>query len=87
MRARPDDTSDADRQTLEHVKQATQAEIGRYRDYGSAQEVAINFPRDPNSAAAKKVHAQLRHLHLPTIEEFKEEFEEKARQLGVRISS
>src|SRR4051794_5431227 len=80
MRAKSDGKSEADRQTLEHVKHATQAEIERYRGYGSAREVVINFRRDLSSAAAKKVHAQLRHLHLPTINEIKDEFEAKARQ-------
>lgn len=87
MRAKPDGKSEADRRTLDHVKQATQAEIERYRGYGSAREVAINFKRDLSSAAAKKVHAQLRHLRLPTINEIKAEFEDKARQLGVEHSS
>jgi hypothetical protein len=87
MRAKSDGKSDADRRTLEHVKQATQAEIERYRNYGSAQEVATNFKRDLNSAAAKKVHAQLRHLHLPTIEDIEDEFEKKVRELGVTASS
>ena len=86
MRAKPDGKSEADNRTLEHVKKATEAEIERYRNYGSAQEVAINFRRDLTSSAAKKVHTQLRHLHLPTIEDIKDEFEHKAQELGVKRS-
>ncbi|HEY0908935.1 MAG TPA: hypothetical protein VGD75_01740 [Bradyrhizobium sp.] len=87
MRAKPDDLAEADRRTLEHVQKATQAEIDRYRNYGSAEKVATNFHRDLSSAAAKKVHAQLRHLHLPTIEAIREEFDDKVRELGVKRSS
>ncbi|WP_292393875.1 hypothetical protein [Mesorhizobium sp.] len=33
MRAKPDGKSDTDRKSLEHVQQATKAEIERYRNY------------------------------------------------------
>lgn len=46
MRAKPGGKSDADRKTLEHVQQATKAEIERYRNYDSAQQVVVNFKRD-----------------------------------------
>lgn len=87
MRAKPDGKSDAERKTLEHVQQATKTEIERYRHYGSAEEVATNFKRDLSSDAAKKLHSQLRRLHLPTIEDIRDEFEDKARKLGVKASS
>lgn len=87
MRAKTDGRSEADRKSLEHVQKATRAEIERYRNYGSAEDVAVNFTRDLNSRAAKKVHAELRHLHLPTINDIKDEFEQKARDLGVKSSS
>jgi predicted amidohydrolase YtcJ len=83
LRAKPDGRSDADRRRLEHVQRATRSEIERYRHYGSADEVAVNFRRDLSSEAAKKIHAELRRLHLPTIEDVRDEFEEKARELGV----
>ncbi|MER8379280.1 MULTISPECIES: hypothetical protein [unclassified Mesorhizobium] len=86
MRAKPDGKSDAERKMLEHVQQATKTEIERYRRYGSAEEVATNFKRDLNSDAAKKLHAQLRRLHLPTIEDIRDDFEDKARALGVKAS-
>src|SRR5436305_670281 len=87
MRAKPDGRSAADREKLEHVQKATQAEIDRYRAYGSAEELVTNFKRDLHSRAAKKVHAELRALDLPTIEDIREEFEAKAEQLGVQASS
>jgi len=84
MRARPDGRPDAQRKMLQHVQEATRAEIERYRGYGSAAELVTNFKRDLTSAPAKKVHAQLHRLGLPTIADFKDEFERRARDLGVR---
>ncbi|MER8827747.1 hypothetical protein NKH73_06795 [Mesorhizobium sp. M0938] len=68
------------------MQQATKTEIERYRNYDSAQQVVVNFKRDLSSDAAKKVHSQLRRLHLPTIEDIKDGFEDKARKLGVKAS-
>lgn len=87
MRAKPDGRSEAEQRKLEHVQRATRAEIDRYRAYASAEELVTNFKRDLSSGAAKKVHAELRSLRLPTIEDIKDEFERKARDLGVRAGS
>ena len=84
LHARPDGRSDADRKTLEHVQQATRAEIERYRGYGSAAEVVTNFKRDLHSSAAKKVHAELKRLGLPTINDIRDEFEAKVKELGIQ---
>ena len=75
--------SDADRKKLEHVQNATRAEIERFRNYGSAEEVVVNFKRDLSSTPAKKIHAELKALGLPTINDLRDEFEDKARKLGV----
>jgi hypothetical protein len=83
MRAKPGGKSDQEKQKLEHVQKATQAEIERYRHYRSAEELVTNFKRDLTSEAAKKVHRELRALDLPTIEDIKDEFEQRARELGV----
>ena len=83
MHAKPDARSEGERKKLEHVREATRKEIDRYRNYASAEEVVTNFRRDLHSSAAKKVHAALRSLHLPTINDIRDEFEEKARELGV----
>jgi hypothetical protein len=83
MHARAEGRSDADRRTLDHVQKATRSEIDRFRSYGSAEEVVTNFRRDLDSAPAKKVHAELKSLGLPTLNELREEFERKARDLGV----
>ncbi len=82
MHAKRDGRSDAEQKKLDHVREATRSEIDRYRKYGSAEEVVTNFKRDLHSSAAKKVHAELRSLHLPTLDDIRDEFEEKARKLG-----
>lgn len=87
LRAKSDGRSDSERRKLEHVQKATESEIERFRAYQSAQEVVTNFKRDLNSRAARKVHAELRALHLPTIEDIHEEFDAKARDLGVHASA
>ena len=76
--------SDADKTKLEHVQKATRAEIERFRGYGSAEDVAINFKRDLNSEPAKKVHSELKALGLPTIGDVRDAFERKAHELGVK---
>jgi len=83
LRAKPDGKSEADKKKLERVQDATRSEIERYRNYGSAEEVVTNFKRDLHSSAAKKIHAELEQLGLPTINDIREEFEAKARDLGV----
>lgn len=84
LHAHADGRSDTDRRKLEHVKHATLSEIERFEHYPSAEEVVINFMRDLNSAPAKKVHAELRSLGLPTLQDIRSEFERRARELGVR---
>ena len=59
------------------------SEIERYRGYRSADEWVTNFKRDLSSSAAKKVNAELRALHLPTIEDIRDEFDAKASELGM----
>ncbi|WP_428483447.1 hypothetical protein [Rhodopila sp.] len=87
MKARPDTLEDADRPVLEHLQQATRAEIERYRAYGSAEEVLVNFRRDLTSRPAKKVHAELNRLGLPTLLDIRDRFEDLARSRGVHASS
>lgn len=86
LRARAHDRSDADRAKLAHVQDATRAEIERFRSYRSAEEVIVNFKRDLHSTAAKKVHAELRALGLPVINDLRDAFERKASELGVEGS-
>lgn len=83
LKAKPDGRSEAEERKLQHVQDATRSEIARYRRYGSAEEVVTNFKRDLTSRAAKKVHAELEELGLPTINDVREAFERKAHALGV----
>ncbi|MBB2969935.1 hypothetical protein [Mesorhizobium sp. RMAD-H1] len=83
MKAKPDGRSESERRKLKDVQEATRAEIERFRDYDSARDVLVNFRRDLDSDPAKKIHAELKALDLPTINDIRDEFEEKAKKLGV----
>jgi hypothetical protein len=82
LRADPERYSGSRRQKLAHVQKATQAEVERFRHYGSAEEVVVNFKRDLTSGKAKQVHRELRDLDLPTIEECRDDFLRLAQDLG-----
>jgi hypothetical protein len=83
LNAKPKGRSEAEQKKIEHVQKATRAEIDRFRNYGSAQEVVTNFKRDLDSEPAKRIHAELRSLGLPTINDIREEFEKARGKLGV----
>ena len=70
------------RDIVEHVQAATRAEIERFRSFGSIKEVIDSFGRDLRSKSAQNIQSELKLLHLPTIEDFHEDFERKARELG-----
>jgi hypothetical protein len=84
MRAKSDGRSEAEQKKLERLQKATKAEIERYRRYDSAEQLLTNFKRDLSSKAAKKVHAELHSLHLPTIEDIRDEVEQRANELELR---
>ena len=84
LKATPEGRSEAEKKKLEHVQDATRKEIERFRHYGSAEEVVTNFRRDLDSEPAKRIHRELKSLDLPTINDIREEFEDKARELGIR---
>lgn len=84
LRAKPDGYPESKRRELDHVQKATRAEIERFRRYGSASEVVLNFKRDLCSAKAKKVHRELEELNLPTIEQCRDEFLRLAQEFNVK---
>ena len=84
LATKPDGLSGPDQERLAHVQRATRAEIERFRGYATAEEVVTNFKRDLTSVPAKKIHAELGHLHLPTLHDVRAEFEDRAAALGVR---
>ena len=57
LNAKPKGRSETEQKKLEHVQKATRAEIERFHNYGSAQEVVTNFKRDLGSEPAKRIHA------------------------------
>jgi hypothetical protein len=83
LNAEPKGRSQAQQKKLEHVQKATRAEIERFHHYRSAKEVVANFRRDLDSRPARRVHAELRSLGLPTIHDVREEFEHLGEALGV----
>jgi|SRR5438105_4841720 len=83
LNAKPKGRSQAEQKKLEHVQKATRTEIERFHNYSSAQEVVTNFRRDLSSEPARRIHAELRSLGLPTINDLRDEFEKRAEELGV----
>jgi hypothetical protein len=83
MRADESGRSDAEKRKLQDVKDATRSEIDRYEHYDSAQELVVNFKRDLSSDPAEKIHRESRALGLPTLPDVRDEFEKKARDLGL----
>lgn len=86
LKASPDDySSDADKKKLQEVQRTTRNTQQSYHEkYKTAQDVQTNFRRDLSSEAAKKVHRELQHLKLPTLNDIKDEFEQLADKLGVK---
>jgi hypothetical protein len=68
---------------LERLKKKTEAQKERYAHYKTAGEVRQRFQDDLTSQPAKRVHADLRRLNLPSQPDFKNEFLTLADQLGV----
>ena len=84
LRADPSDFPENKRDLLRDMQRRTETEIERFHHYGSAAEVLTNFKRDLDSAPAKKVHAALGELGLPTLNDVRSEFEKLADELGVK---
>ena len=83
LRADPSAYPETKREKLRDVQRRTETEIERFRNYGSAKEVVVNFRRDLNSDPAKKVHRELSDLGLPTLNDVQGEFEKLAGDLGL----
>ncbi len=76
------DRAGPDKAMVEHVQKATRAEVDRFRSYDSAEDVIYGFERDVRSRPAQTIHSELKLLHLPVIDDLRDEFERKARELG-----
>jgi hypothetical protein len=82
LKARPDKYSETDQKTLDRLKRKTADEQQRYRTYKSAGQIRQEFEDDLDSAAAKKVHANLRKLKLPALPDVRDEFLKLADRVG-----
>jgi hypothetical protein len=79
------DYSGKQRQKFEDVKRSTANEKKRFHDkYGTAEEVKRNYLSDLSSRTAKKKQKELDELRLPTLPEFRDEFLELCKKLGVQ---
>ncbi|MDP9316677.1 MAG: hypothetical protein M3Q08_07420 [Pseudomonadota bacterium] len=84
LKASPDDyESDNDKKKLEGVQKTTRSTQESYHKLTTPERVRNEFRGDLNSEAAKKVHNELRSLHLPTANDVKDEFEQLYDKLGV----
>jgi hypothetical protein len=83
LRARPENYAEGQRAKLAHVQDATRTERERFHRYGSAEKVVQMFKDDLNSEPAQKIHRELRALDLPTLNDFRDEFERLADELGI----
>lgn len=84
IEAKPERYPEGDRDRLRHVQRATQDEMDRYRHYESAEKVYRMYRDDLSSGAAKRVHDELRHLGLPTLDEVRDGFERLAEEVGAK---
>ena len=75
--------SGKDNGELADLKRRTETEIERFRNYGSAHDVVVNFRRDLTSEPAKKIHRRLAAQDLPTLPDLREDFEQLVQRLGV----
>lgn len=62
------------REDLEDLKKRTQAEMGRFHGYDSAERVIAMYKDDLHSEAAKPVNARLQDQGLPRLVDVKDEF-------------
>ena len=73
-----------DRKKLEDIRRKTKNEKEQFHnDYKNAKEVKEGFLSDVHSDAAQKVDKELRHLHLPTLPEIKDDFMKLCDKIGV----
>lgn len=75
-------TRRAGQNTLDGLKRKTPSEQNRYRTYKDAGQIRQEFEDDLDSAAAKKVHANLRELKLPALPDVRDEFLKLADRVG-----
>lgn len=84
LKTPPDRFSGKDREKFEHVREKTENEKKKFHnDYKTADEVKANYLQNVRSSAARKVNKDLKHLGLPTLPQYKEEFMALCDRLGV----
>lgn len=62
------------REDLEDLKKRTQAEMGRFHGYDSAEKIVEMYKDDLHSEKAKPINARLQDQGLPRLVDVKDEF-------------
>lgn len=83
LEANAEDFPKTKRDKLENVQRKTEVEKERFHNYRSAAEVVKMYRDDLSSENAKPVNRDLKALGLPCLPDLKDEFEAKAKELGV----
>jgi hypothetical protein len=76
--------SDRYRHKFRDVQKSTENEKRRFhQEYDTAEDVKKNYLIDLNSKTAQKKNAELHELGLPQLPQFRDEFLELCKKLGV----
>ena len=87
LRAKDSTVPKGKQDELHDLQDRTKAEIERFHNYRTAEDVVTNFRRDLHSSKAREVHARLKALELPTLPDVRDDFEALAEKLGVKGGS
>lgn len=84
LKADPKKYDEDDRKKLEDIQRKTENEKKQFHnDYKTAKDVKEGYLSDVRSEAAKKVNKELKHLKLPILPEFKDDFMKLCDKIGV----
>lgn len=84
LKAKKSKYSEKDQETLEEVQKKTEEEKKKFqKDYKNSKEIKSNYLSNVNSEPAKKLNKKIKSLDLPTMPEYKDEFQELCEELDV----
>ena len=84
LNAKGDEYSKETQKMLEEVQEKTRNEMKKFHNnYHSAKEVKEEYLSNTYSQAAKKVNKILKELKLPTLPEYKDEFNKLCNELDI----
>ena len=74
--------TDSKKKKFEEVKKSIEEEKQRFHNEETAEDIKRHFQHNLKSEPAQKVYSNLKHLDLPRLPQFKEEFYELCEKLG-----